>query len=274
MDYNGIIGEEIIDRRPIGGGCIGRSSRIRTASGEFFVKEYSTSGVAGKEADGLRELASAGAVPVPEVIGFDEHVLVLGFINQAPECRDFQARLGRELAGLHRKTSDRFGFYEDNYIGATPQINSYKDSWAVFYLENRLDFQVRLTGDPSVMKAYAGLRPVAGEVLERYSEPPALIHGDLWGGNVIRSEAGEPVLIDPAVYYGHRELELAMTQLFGGFGPAFYKAYDEEYPLLPGWRERQDLYKLYHILNHLNLFGSGYRSQALGLIGSCIKKFK
>jgi fructosamine-3-kinase len=266
MDFSSVIDEKIISSVSVSGGGIGSSFRVKTERHEYFVKHYSRTGLSGREAHGLREMAASKTVKVPEVVNFDEHFLVLKFLGQASRCGDFQGRLGRELARMHRITSGQFGFYEDNFIGSNPQINNYKDSWLEFYLENRLDFQVELTGDREVADAYIKLCAKVPELLASSSEEPSLIHGDLWGGNVISGPGGEPVLIDPAVYYGHREAELGMTQLFGGFTNEFYSAYDDEYPLKKGWRSRLDLYKLYHVLNHMNMFGSGYKLQALRLM--------
>ena len=163
---------------------------------------------------------------------------------------------------------EQFGFPEDNFIGSTPQLNGYRDAWCGFYLENRIDYQVEMSGDRSISESWRKLRGLVPELLEGTEEPPSLIHGDLWAGNVISGPEGQPVLIDPAAYYGHREMELGMTRLFGGFTEEFYSAYDVEYPLKPGWRGRMNLYILYHVLNHFNMFGGGYRSQAVGLMNS------
>ncbi|MBI9106372.1 MAG: fructosamine kinase family protein [Spirochaetales bacterium] len=266
MNFSSVIGEKILESRPVGGGCIGSCFRVRTKVREYFVKFYSKPGVSVKEAHGLKELSISRTVKVPELINYDEQFLVLGFINQAPRADDFQTRLAGNLAALHKTISSEYGFYEDNIIGSTPQKNSWKNDWIDFYIENRLDFQVGLAADHDINKAYDRLRGRIPEILGDSIEPPCLIHGDLWSGNVISGEDGGPVLIDPAPYYGHRELELAMTQLFGGFSAEFYSIYDKEYPLKKGWRDRQDLYKLYHVLNHLNLFGNSYKHQALSLM--------
>jgi len=266
MDFSPILDEKILESRPISGGDIGRSYMVRTLAKTFFVKYYSKPGVSVNEAHALSVMSDTDSVSVPDVIKYDENFLVLSYILQAPRGRDFQSRLGKDLAGMHRTFSSRFGFHEDNYIGSTPQKNSYKDSWIDFYLENRLDYQVKLSGDNELSRVYARFRGLVPELLKDSQEEPCLIHGDLWAGNVISGPDGRPVLIDPAAYFGHREMELAMTQLFGGFSGEFYSSYNDTYPLKKGWRERQDLYKLYHVLNHLNLFGSGYRAQALGLM--------
>jgi len=174
--------------------------------------------------------------------------------------------LGRQLAALHRVTHTRFGWHRDNTIGSTPQINTQKNDWVTFYREQRLRYQLELAAE----NGYGGSLQRRGEqLLERlpaffisYRPRPSLLHGDLWGGNHAALTDGTPVIFDPAVYYGDREADLAMTELFGGFGSGFYSAYRAAWPLDPGYRVRKDLYNLYHVLNHLNLFGGGYRGQA------------
>ncbi len=177
---------------------------------------------------------------------------------------DFAA-LGRMLAAMHRSTGARFGWHRDNYIGATPQANAWCDDWTEFWLERRLRPQMEL--------ARANGFEIRGQafserLLARHRPQPSLLHGDLWNGNAGFSN-GQPVLFDPAVYYGDREADLAMTGLFGGFPPQFYAAYEAAFPLEPGYEKRKPLYNLYHLLNHLNLFGGGYLAQvqaALGLL--------
>jgi len=266
MNFNSIIDEKIISYSSLGGGCIGSCYRVKTSSQYYFVKYYSKTGISTEEAHGLKELANSNTVKVPEALKFDEHFLVLNFISQGSKRGDFQKKLGTELARLHKTKAPRYGFYEDNHIGSTSQINIEKENWINFYIENRLDYQVSVSEDTDIKFNYKKLRDKIPEILADAIEEPCLIHGDLWGGNVISNEKGEPVLIDPAVYYGNRETELAMTRLFGGFTAEFYNAYNREYPLKANWKERQNIYKLYHILNHFNLFGSSYKQHALELM--------
>ncbi len=267
MDFKRVIKEKILSANPLGGGDIGSSYRVKTDSREYFVKRYSFAGTAEAEALGLKAMAESGAVTVPEVLNYDDHFLVLGYISQGPRSRDFQKKLGRQLALMHRRSSaERFGFYQDNFIGSTPQKNEWKDSWTEFFTENRIEYQVKHSGNRDLIECWRRLKPNVPGILSGTEEPPCLIHGDLWGGNVISNPDGDPVLIDPAAYYGHREMELGMTQLFGGFSSDFYSSYDAEFPLKPGWRGRMDLYKLYHVLNHCNMFGGGYCSQAASLM--------
>ena len=267
MNLNRLFDEKIISSSPVGGGDIGRSSRVKTQSGEYFVKYYSVEGTAAAEALGLKAMAGTETIKVPEVIKYDSHNIVLRFISSAPRCPDFQYRLGKGLAEMHsasRTTS--CGFEQDNFIGSTVQINSWTESWTEFFINNRLGFQVDLSNDLKLKKIWSELEKKIPTVLSGAEEESCLLHGDLWGGNYISDKDGLPVLIDPAAYYGHREMDLGMTMLFGGFTEVFYRAYDETFPLKAGWRSRMDLYKLYHVLNHMNMFGGGYRMQALSLM--------
>ncbi len=226
------------------------------------------------EAAGLEELSSANSVRVPRVLG---HGTAAGRAFLALEWIDFgggssrcEALLGEQLAAQHRVTVDRFGWYRDNAIGSTPQCNDRERDWVSFYVRHRLKFQLEL----AVRNGFAGRLTERGALLcesvaaffESYRPAPSLLHGDLWGGNWAADSAGRPVIFDPAVYYGDREADLAMTRLFGGFGPSFYAAYQEVWPLEAGADDRRTLYNLYHVLNHLNLFGGGYLGQAQGMI--------
>jgi protein-ribulosamine 3-kinase len=270
-----ILGEKITSNNSVGGGCIADARIIETESKQkFFVKTYQghSNNILQKEANGLIELKRANAVRVPEVIHIDDEYLVLENINSGRKVRSFSEIFGKQFADLHRYSSDSFGFYEDNYIGSSPQKNNpQKDNWSEFYWQNRLMFQLKLAEqngyiDSSLYSTLKAFEKNLYSILEGTEEKPSLLHGDLWGGNYMVDETGNPVLIDPAVYYGHREADLGMTMLFGGFDSRFYLAYNEAYPLPYGWKERMDLYKLYHVINHLNLFGSGYYSQMMSII--------
>ena len=225
------------------------------------------------EADGLEELRSAGEIRVPEVldcgVAHGQSYIVLERLQlQAPD-RETERRFGEQLARLHGHTQDQFGWFRDNTIGLTPQINSLCDDWPEFFREHRLRYQL----DLAVANGYG--RDVAApgqalmkrlpELFDGYTPAASLLHGDLWGGNW-GSVGGEPVIFDPAVYYGDRESDIAMTMVFGGFGRAFYDAYDASWPMEPGHELRIRLYQLYHILNHLNLFGSSYLRRATSLM--------
>jgi fructosamine-3-kinase len=223
------------------------------------------------EADGLNELRAAGEVRVPEVIdvGIEggQSYLVIERLDLQRPSRDVERQFGQQLARLHRHTADRFGWSRDNTIGPTPQQNDWCDDWLTFFRERRLEFQVRLARRNGYDLTADGQR-LAGrlpDLFDGYEPVASLLHGDLWGGNW-GSADGEPVIFDPAVYYGDRESDIAMTRLFGGFGRDFYSAYEAEWPMAPGHEQRIKLYQLYHVLNHLNLFGSSYLGRARQLL--------
>ena len=270
-------GEPIAQKSGVGGGSIASTSRICFASGrEVFLKTGANHPkMFSAEANGLAELRKTGTIRVPEVLHVTGEMLLLENISTGNPRGDFFERFGRQFAELHRHHAETFGFYEDNFIGATPQINlaagKSAQNWAEFFWEKRLLFQYKLAekrgyATPDLTKLFGKLESAIADLLAGSEEPPSLLHGDLWSGNFLADENNEPVLIDPAVYYGHREADLAMTQLFGGFSESFYAAYRESFPLPDGWQERENLYKLYHVLNHLNLFGRGYYSQAISLL--------
>ena len=275
-DLQQILGESIARMSGVGGGCIADTKVITTESGKkFFLKQGFTNGMFRKEANGLSELAKPGVLKVPEVIDCGDDFLIIEFIEQGTKRKDFFEEFGHKLALLHRYANDAFGFFEDNFIGSTPQINiptaEEAHNWPLFYWNKRLFYQYRLAekngyADSTLKKLYAALEKNYEKILEGSEEPPALMHGDLWSGNYMSDREGNPVLIDPAVYYGHREADLAMTKLFGGFPPAFYRAYEDTWPLIDGADRREPIYLLYHVMNHLNLFGSGYYSQAVRLL--------
>lgn len=270
--------EQISWTQSIGGGCIANARRITTGSGRsFFLKSGFDNSMFRNEANGLRELAKAKSVRVPEVQLQGDGFLLLEFIPQGGRKRDFFEDFGRRFARMHRYHAEYFGFYEDNFIGATPQINipegDETTNWTSFYMNKRLLFQFQLAErngytDEKLRSGFRKLEEKIEDVLSGSEESPALLHGDLWSGNYMSDENGEPVIIDPAVYYGHREADLAMTKLFGGFSSEFYAAYREAYPLPDGYEYRENIYLLYHVMNHLNLFGSSYYGQAVRLIQS------
>lgn len=268
---------EIRRRTPLGGGSINRTERLDTTAGPFVLKSHTAAppGFFQAEADGLRALASSGtSLTIPRVIacgGDDAPFLLLDDLGDGTRARDFDERLGRGLAELHRASSARFGFAHDNFCGATPQPNPWTDRWVEFYAESRLGFQARLARDAGRLSsresaALGRLISRLGDWIDEPPEGPALVHGDLWSGNVHVAADGAPALIDPAAYYAHREAELGMMTLFGGFSSRVFAAYDEAFPLEPGWQHRNALYQLYHLLNHLNLFGEGYKGSVMALV--------
>jgi len=271
----------IVAVRPVGGGCIHAAEIVELADGRrLFVKHNrdAPSDMFEAESAGLAALAAPGVVRVPGGIqvgqGGGARFLAMEAIELGSAGPGFAARFGCALADLHRATiGDRFGFDHDNYIGSTPQPNGWMDDWVEFWRSRRLGFQLRLARRSGLTDA--AFDQLGDRLLDRLEEwidpsdePACLLHGDLWGGNYLVDSDGEPVLIDPAVYHGHREADLAMTLLFGGFPPAFHDAYREAWPLPPGSEQRLEIYKLYHLLNHLNLFGGSYRSSCVDILRS------
>jgi fructosamine-3-kinase len=260
----------------VGGGSINECVQWPTSDGLLFVKlaDAGRFEMFAAEAEGLHELQRAAALRVPRVLGLGAGAgrafLALEWIAFGRATPQGEALLGEQLAALHRVTAARFGWHRDNTIGATPQSNAWLSEWPAFYAQRRLGFQLDLAAAGG---HGGGWLDRGRQLCERssgffaaYHPQPSLLHGDLWGGNWAVDRGGAPVLYDPAVYYGDREADLAMTQLFGGFGARFYDAYQAAWPLAPGAGQRRDLYNLYHVLNHLNLFGGGYRGQAQAMI--------
>jgi protein-ribulosamine 3-kinase len=248
----------IQDATAVGGGCIHHCHRVTVGGASRFLKtnDERHADALAAEADGLEALRAAG-VPAPAplahgVAGSAAYLLLehLAFTGK----RDFAA-LGRMLAAMHRSTGPRYGWHRHNYVGTTPQRNTWHDDWAQFWAHERLRPQLSLARENGFELAEPDL-----SLLKGHRPQPTLLHGDLWSGNAGFTPQG-PVLFDPAVYYGDREADLAMTELFGGFPRAFYRAYEEALPLSAGYERRKHLYNLYHLLNHLNLFGRGYLDQ-------------
>jgi len=268
-----------INLASIGGGCIADSSVATFEDGSKVFVKCAAGGpdMFEREAEGLCALAAAEALRVPQVLAVSEEALVLEMIRQAPKKRGFAEDFGRGFARLHDHRGRTCGFSHDNFIGSTRQRNdplagqwdeAAEDdgsTWPAFFVERRLRFQTRLAISRGHGHEFERLLDRAEariiELLSSAIEVPCILHGDLWSGNYIVDDRGEACLIDPAVYYGHREADLAMTRLFGGFEPSFYEAYGEESPLTPGHEDRLAVYQLYHVLNHLNLFGGAYFEQ-------------
>lgn len=247
----------------LAGGCINQAFRLHLVDGRLLcVKTHPSPppGFFAAEAHGLGALGDTAAVRVPVVLAVGEHCLVLEWLDGA-RGPHYWAQLGHQLAHVHQHTADTFGFSEDNYCGLTPQPNPAMADGYGFFATARLQYQARRAREAGLL-AGSDLRRV-DRISERLADwvprqPASLIHGDLWGGNVHCGPEGEPVLIDPAAHYGWREAELAMTTLFGGFPEAFYQAYLANSTCEPDWASRAGLYNLYHLLNHLNLFGESY----------------
>lgn len=259
----------------IGGGCINSAFKISDDKQTWFVKTNTASSLEmfECEAEGLNELAAPQAIRVPRALCtdvYDSHAyIVMDYLQLGRGAGQSQQLAGEQLAALHQSQAERFGWHRNNTIGATHQPNSWTNKWADFYREHRLGFQL----DLAARNGYGGSLQKTGdrlmscfEQLIDHDPQPSLIHGDLWGGNLGFDQEGQPVIYDPATYYGDREAEIAMTELFGGFSQDFYAAYNDAWPLDSGYRVRKTLYNLYHILNHLNLFGTGYAGQAQNMM--------
>ena len=258
------------------GGCINESYRWDGSSGPLFVKIAGVERLAMLEAEaaGLQELAAANAVRIPRFLATsavaDHAYLVLEWIDLGHSSPAAAGRLGEQLARQHGVSATQFGWHRDNTIGSTPQSNAWTSDWPKFFGERRLGFQLELAranGHDGRLQQ-RGMRLLADvpKFFASHRVMPSLLHGDLWGGNWGVDASGAPVLFDPAVYFGDREADIAMTRLFGGFGAEFHAAYAAHWPLDAGAAVRVDLYNLYHVLNHLNLFGAGYLRQAESMI--------
>ncbi|PIQ10280.1 MAG: fructosamine kinase [Ignavibacteriales bacterium CG18_big_fil_WC_8_21_14_2_50_31_20] len=269
-----IIGEKIISTNSASGGSIADSQILETDSGEiYFLKSYgSNKTILQNEANGLNELSKSKAIRTPQVIAVTDEFLLLEFISNGKKNHNFFELFGQQFAKLHETTSSKFGFFEDNFIGSNPQINlPQTKKWIDFFWTNRLYYQFKLAekngfANSEFRSLFSKLEKLLPSILSGTEEKPTLLHGDLWSGNFMVDLKGNPVLIDPAVYFGHREADIAMTKMFGGFTPIFYSTYNEVYPLPQDWEYRIDLYKLYHVLNHLNLFGSSYYLKAVSIL--------
>lgn len=258
--------------RPVGGGCINNGGRLDTPGGAFFVKWNNADRFPDmflKERLGLELLAQSPGPRVPSVFGCgvsgSYQYIALEWIEPGRRSKKYWEELGRALAGLHRTSAALFGLDHDNFIGSLPQVNTPAMSWCEFFVTRRLEPQLQLLEITPQQHAMLGrfFRNLP-EIMPE--DKPALLHGDLWSGNVLADEHGGPVLIDPAVYFGHREAELAFSKLFGGFEAGFYDAYQETFPLHPGHHERVGIFNIYPLLVHANLFGGSYLSQAFGII--------
>ncbi len=258
----------VCGQRAVGGGCINDAYLLEGGGRRYFVKvNDATTGLEmfAAESAGLEEIVRSRTIRAPRPLCHgsteDRAFLVMEYLETGSGGRESMVRLGHELAAMHQVSAPRYGWQRDNTIGSTPQINTPDEDWPRFWQQRRLGYQLQL----AARNGYGGSLQQRGErLLEAiplfFSDrqpPPALLHGDLWSGNYAVTRSGEPLIFDPAVYYGDREADIAMTELFGGFPATFYDAYNEAWPLAPEYRVRKTLYNLYHILNHLNLFGGG-----------------
>ncbi|MEE9327183.1 MAG: fructosamine kinase family protein [Cocleimonas sp.] len=255
----------------VSGGCINQCLEITDSNqNKWFIKTNTHSSLEMfiAEAEGLKEILNSKSIRTPKVIchGTSNEIsyLVLEYIKLQSQRK--LAKTGKQLADMHKYHAKTYGWKRDNTIGSTPQLNNRNNNWVSFWKNERLLFQLELAKNNGYSnKAYENcLKLIENLALffAHYNPKPSLLHGDLWGGNCASDEKGNPVLYDPAVYYGDRETDIAMTELFGGFSAEFYASYNEHYPLDSGYKIRKKLYNLYHILNHFNIFGGGYASQA------------
>ncbi|MCA9128727.1 MAG: fructosamine kinase family protein [Planctomycetales bacterium] len=289
---------EIESTQTCTGGCIHRAELVHLSDGcRFFVKYAREQRAIECEAAGLKALAATQTLRIPQVIAFGklsdaevqpardgkrvvlpkDHVdncyLILEAIEEGKPKKDFWEEFGASFARLHRLgRAESFGYEHDNYIGATPQINSWNNDWIEFFANNRLSYQLKLAinnrqAPAALIRGVEALIDRIDEALACEIEYPALQHGDLWSGNFLVDPSGGPVVIDPAVYYGHRECDLAMPLLFGGFPSGFLSGYQQVWPLNEGWQQRVAVYQLYHLLNHLNLFGGSYLGNCMETLG-------
>ena len=260
----------------VGGGSINETYKVKTNEGDFFVKKNSVSlypQMFEKEVRGLQILRATNEIDTPEIIDIGESgndsFLILKFINTGEKTSSFWDDFGRQIARLHKHTNSYFGLDHNNYIGSLHQHNNKHDNWSDFFREERLERQVKLARnnnavDRETVTAFDRFYTRLGEIFPE--ESPAILHGDLWGGNFMVSETGNPVIIDPAIYYGHREMDLGMSKLFGGFDGQFYLSYNRYYPLENGWEERLNYCNLYPLMVHVNLFGGGYLKSVMAII--------
>lgn len=258
----------------VGGGCINQAYQITDGDQTFFLKLNQATQVAMFEAEakGLKEIYDSQTVRVPRPLAWGTAegtaYLVMEWLDLGGGGEAGWQQLGQNLAALHRVTSPQgFGWSQSNTIGATPQPNPWTQSWAEFFREHRLHHQFQLAQRRGGhFPRRRDLLVALPQLLASHHPAPALVHGDLWSGNAAITQGGEPVILDPAPYYGDREVDLAMTELFGRFPTAFYQGYNKAYPLDQGYGVRKPLYNLYHVINHFNLFGGGYEAQANRLI--------
>ena len=261
-------------RRVVAGGSINAAYVISGGRQSYFVKTNSAQRVDMFEAerDGLGEIAGSNTIKVPQVIcvgieGSQSYIVMENLDIHGGQGGGSKSlsQLGIDLANMHRCTKEQYGWYRNNTIGSTPQINDQRSSWVDFYREHRLGYQYRLAAEGGCKKLEKHgelLMSKLNDFFSDYYPPASLLHGDLWSGNYAIDTQGVPVIFDPATYYGDREADIAMTELFGGFPQQFYTAYNDAYPIDVGYKTRKILYNLYHILNHFNLFGGGYSGQA------------
>ena len=263
-----ILGKKILRHSSVSGGDINQAYLVETTSDKFFVKANGAPfalSMFKAEVEGLAAIAATNTIRVPDVLDCGESeegaFLLMEYVEVGAARQSSWKELGESLASLHMNHADLFGFPTDNFIGSLPQSNSTHDNWLNFYKKERIDPQLDLAYRRNRLSnsTFAQVEEIFGSAAQIFpEEKPSLIHGDLWNGNFLFDQKGIPCLIDPAVAYAHREMDLAMSRLFGGFHSDFYEAYHKTYPLKPGFEDRMELYQLYYLLVHVNLFGGSY----------------
>lgn len=261
-----------IGSRSTGGGCINNGAILSTTSGATFFLKTNPNAPAdmfAREVEGLEALGIPEGPKIPKPYLYSRDYLLMEDLRPARRATDYWEQFGRQLAFVHRSEADAFGFPHDNYIGSTPQPNGRLPDGFQFFAERRLIFQARLAKSRGLLSRsdLKSVEELAGRLPSLVpSQPASLIHGDLWSGNATSDHTGSPAIIDPAAHYGWAEADLAMTDLFGSFPGSFYEAYQQVRPLDPGYKDRYPIYNLYHLLNHLNLFGGSYLAQAQAIL--------
>jgi fructosamine-3-kinase len=249
------------------GGCINNAIKINTNKGDFFVK-WNTNSKANmfqSEYNGLKVLKDTNTIRIPNVLCFDDDFLILEFIPPSNPNNAFWEVFGQKLALMHKQTHSKFGLDFDNYIGSLYQDNTQNKNWTEFFIQNRLQAQLSIGNfSGTLLSDFDKLFQKLSNLFP--NEKPALLHGDLWSGNFLAKNGDTPMLIDPAIYYGNREMDIAMSKLFGGFNSDFYFAYNESHPLENGWEERIQICNLYPLLVHVNLFGGAYINQVKNIL--------
>lgn len=268
----------IADTRSVGGGCINQGYKISSNDAEYFVKLNQANQVEmfAAEAVGLEQMYATKTITVPEPICWgtaaNSSYIVLQWLDLGGGNSQSWTEMGRQLAAMHREgIAEHFGWSRNNTIGSTPQVNTWMDNWADFFAEQRIGYQLKLAkrrggSFPDTDRVVSAVR----DKLASRQPEASIVHGDLWSGNAAITTDGAPVILDPATYYGDRETDIAMTELFGGFPSAFYQGYNEGWELDPGYQQRKSIYNLYHVLNHFNLFGGGYGDRAKRIIQQII----
>jgi fructosamine-3-kinase len=273
---------EITNTRSVGGGCINQGYQVTGSDSKYFVKLNQASQVEMFHAEslGLTQMYETKTITVPKPICWgvagNSCYLVLQWLDLGKENNSSWLEMGRQLAQMHQQgTADRYGWSINNTIGSTPQINTWMDNWADFFAQQRIGYQLQLAkrrggsffdSFPNTERVVAAVRT---KLADRQPEV-SIVHGDLWSGNASMTKDEQPTIFDPATYYGDREVDLAMTELFGGFPATFYQGYNQQWQLDSGYQQRKNIYNLYHILNHFNLFGGGYASQAKRMLEQLI----